>query len=96
MFIQVVESVGQVKVTAAKGEGAARVFGPLSGAYVKCFAKLKTGDIDFYKDGYTDLRGRFDYVSLSTKKLKEVERFAILVVGDAYGACVKEAALPSK
>lgn len=96
LLVQVVDAFGQVKVSAAKGEGAARVYGPLPGAYVKCFAKLKTGVVDFYKDGYTDLRGRFDFASLSTDKLKSVERFAILVVGDEFGACVKEAAPPSK
>ncbi|MEN9733905.1 MAG: hypothetical protein RLZ45_1900, partial [Verrucomicrobiota bacterium] len=34
-------------------------------AYVKVFARLPGGVIRFYKDGYTDLRGRFDYSSLN-------------------------------
>ena len=34
-------------------------------AYVKVFARLPGGVIRFYKDGYTDLRGRFDYASLN-------------------------------
>lgn len=38
----------------------------ISKAYVKVYARLKNGQIRFYKDGYTDLRGRFDYASLNT------------------------------
>jgi hypothetical protein len=34
---------------------------PVPKIYVKCFAKMKTGKTRFYKDGYTDLRGSFDY-----------------------------------
>ncbi len=39
---------------------------PVSKAYVKVYARLKNGQIRFYKDGYTDLRGKFDYASLNT------------------------------
>jgi hypothetical protein len=101
LLVQVIEGFGQVKVAAAKpaaagaSAGAGRAYGPLPGAYVKCFAKLKSGVVDFYKDGYTDLRGRFDYASLSTDKLKSVDKFAILVYSDEFGACVKEAGPPS-
>lgn len=38
---------------------------PVSKAYVKVYAKLKNGTVRFFKDGYTDLRGRFDYASLN-------------------------------
>ena len=38
---------------------------PLPKAYVKVYAKLNNGTIRFFKDGYTDLRGRFDYASLN-------------------------------
>ena len=30
---------------------------------MKVYAELEDGPIRFHKDGYTDLRGRFDYVS---------------------------------
>lgn len=39
---------------------------PVSKAYVKTYAKLKSGSIRFMKDGYTDLRGKFDYASLNS------------------------------
>lgn len=38
---------------------------PVAKAYVKVYARLKGGAIRFYKDGYTDLRGKFDYASLN-------------------------------
>lgn len=38
---------------------------PVSKAYVKVYAKLNNGTLRFFKDGYTDLRGRFDYASLN-------------------------------
>ncbi|MBI5817513.1 MAG: hypothetical protein HZA88_00850 [Verrucomicrobia bacterium] len=38
---------------------------PVSRAYVKVYARLKNGTVRFFKDGYTDLRGRFDYASLN-------------------------------
>jgi hypothetical protein len=38
---------------------------PLGKAYVKVYARLQNGTLRFYKDGYTDLRGRFDYASLN-------------------------------
>ena len=34
-------------------------------AYEKVYARLKNGTVRFFKDGYTDLRGRFDYASLN-------------------------------
>lgn len=69
---------------------------PLPGTYVKVYARKHTGNIDFYKDGYTDLRGFFDYASLSTDDLDHVERFAILVASDQHGALVREAAPPKR
>jgi hypothetical protein len=38
---------------------------PLPKAYVKVYAKLNNGTVRFFRDGYTDLRGRFDYASLN-------------------------------
>ena len=35
-------------------------------AYVKVYARLRNGTVRFFKDGYTDLRGRFDYASLNS------------------------------
>jgi hypothetical protein len=93
MRVAVTEAYGRVKVTAAD-TGA-----PLPRTYVKVY--WREGDRGaqaggkFYKDGYTDIRGVFDYTALSTDELARVQRFALLVVSDAHGAAVREAAPPS-
>ncbi len=48
------------------------------------------------KDGYTDLRGRFDYVSLNSNELENTRRLAVLVLSDAFGAVVREAPPPKQ
>jgi hypothetical protein len=90
LAVQVVEAYGQVKVS---HRGTRK---PLAKAYVKAYARTKDGSVRFYKDGYTDLRGRFDYSSLSTDDLDRVDRFALLVLSDAHGAVVQEAAPPKR
>jgi hypothetical protein len=52
--------------------------------------------VAFYKDGYTDPRGTFDYATLSTDDLDRVERFALLVAHDEAGASVVEAEPPPR
>ncbi len=69
---------------------------PLPMTYVKVYARMKGGDVRFYKDGYTDLRGRFDFVSLSTDELDNVEKFAILVLNEEHGAVIREAVPPKR
>ena len=68
----------------------------LPAAYVKAHARMSGGRVQFYKDGYTDLRGRFDYATLSTDDLDRVERFALLVVHDEAGSTVVEADPPTR
>jgi hypothetical protein len=88
--VHVVESYGQVRVS-EREQGR-----PLSRAYVKTYARFKDGTVRFYKDGYTDLAGRFDYATLSTDELDRVERFAILVIHETRGAIIREAAVPQR
>ncbi len=90
MAVQVIENYGHLAV---KHQTSGR---PLSKVYVKVYARMKDGRARFYKDGYTDLRGRFDYTSLNTNELDFVERFSLLVLSDEHGAVVKEAAVPKR
>jgi hypothetical protein len=90
LSLQVIENYGQLRVT-GKTSG-----GPLSRVYVKVYARMRDGRIRFYKDGYTDLRGRFDYASLNTNELDSVDRFSLLVLSDEFGASVREAAPPKR
>ncbi|MBN2452577.1 MAG: hypothetical protein JXR77_19490 [Lentisphaeria bacterium] len=87
---QLLETYGQVRVSHADSRK------PLAKVYVKVYARLADGKVRFYKDGYTDLRGRFDYASLSTDDLGGVERFAVLVLSDEHGAVVREVAPPAR
>lgn len=49
------------------------------------------------RDGYTDLRGRFDYVTLtSTADMSRVARYSLLVASREHGAVMLQAAPPPK
>ncbi len=87
---QLTAQYGQVRVLRASSQAA------LPATYVKVYARQHGGNVAFFKDGYTDLRGRFDYATLSTDDLDRVERFALLVVSDDAGATVLEAAPPPR
>jgi hypothetical protein len=90
LALQLVENYGQLLVTSEKTNT------PLPKTYVKVYARKKNGTVEFYKDGYTDLRGRFEYASLSTNDLDNVDRFSILILSDTQGAVVREAAPPKQ
>ncbi|MGE0609645.1 MAG: hypothetical protein AB7O62_21315, partial [Pirellulales bacterium] len=90
MNVQMIESYGQVRVS----QGAKNA--PLSQVYVKVYARMNDGSVRFYKDGYTDLRGRFDYTSLNTNELEIVNRFSILLLSEEQGAIVREANPPKR
>jgi len=90
LAVQWVENYGQLKVTQAKTGK------PLPAVYVKVFARMPGGQVRFYKDGYTDLRGRFDYTSLSAKEARGAQRFAVLVLSDEQGAVIREVAPPTQ
>ncbi|MCA9198366.1 MAG: hypothetical protein KDA87_12540 [Planctomycetales bacterium] len=88
--VQISENYGQLQVNEQIRQR------PLSTAYVKVYAQMNDGSVRFYKDGYTDLRGRFDYTSLSTNELDNVQKFSILVMSETNGAVVKEAQPPKR
>ncbi|MEZ6184492.1 MAG: hypothetical protein R3F62_05705 [Planctomycetota bacterium] len=90
LSVQLAQGMGQLSV-AAREDGT-----PVVGAYVKVYTRRSGGDTRFYKDGYTDHRGRFDYASLSTDDLDGAERFAILVLSSERGAVIREASPPSR
>ena len=88
--VQLVENYGQVRVAHSETDK------PLPETYVKVYARLGNGQSRFYKDGYTDLRGRFDYASLNTGDLDDARDFSILVLHDRHGAAIREAKPPSR
>ena len=90
LAVRVVEPYGQVAVTrVADGK-------PVAKAYVKVYARSDDDHVVFHKDGFTDLRGRFDYASLSTDDALRAKRFAILVISPEDGAAIREADAPGR
>lgn len=80
---------------------------PIRGGYVKVYAELKSGNAStvFWKDGYTDLVGRFAYATVSTSVgssgassndggLGAVKRFVLFVDGGKEGCVVKTVPVP--
>ena len=90
LAVQMIDNYGQVRVTDVKSGK------PLSRVYVKTYARMNDGRVQFFKDGYTDLRGRFDYASLNTDDLNNVRKFAVLVLSDTHGATVEETNPPKQ
>jgi len=87
-------------VQLAEDEGELRVINkdtnrPMEGAYCKVYGQSRvTGSHEFFKDGYTDLRGRFDYLTLSTDQVRQVSRLAILIKTEKAGSVIKECDIP--
>jgi len=90
LAVQIFENYGQIKVDSKRSRAA------VPQAYIKVYAKLHDGTTEFYKDGYTDLRGRFDYASISNSRLDDVSKFSILVSTDSLGAVVRQARPPAR
>ena len=73
--VQVAREARQLRVRRTDGR-------PLAGAYVKVYARDASGrETKFHKDGYTDLRGAFDYESVSTDTDFRPAEFAVFVQG---------------
>ncbi len=88
--VQIVNSFGQLKVANAK-DGK-----PLPKTYVKVYSMDANGIVKFYKDGYTDLRGRFDYASQSNLSTDDLVKFSILIQNDLYGTVIRETEPPKQ
>ncbi len=58
---------------------------PVSAAYVKVYCE-RDGEPEFLKDGYTDLRGKFDYRTLTDDTPPATGRLAILITHPNHGS----------
>ena len=87
---QIVDQYGHLLVTHANDKR------PLPEVYVKVYARKTDGSVHFYKDGYTDLRGRFDFASLSNQELDDLQQFSMLVLSPEHGAVVRQAGIPKE
>ncbi|MEM9280921.1 MAG: hypothetical protein AAGA96_03780 [Verrucomicrobiota bacterium] len=88
--VEISPNYGRVRV-AREGDGA-----PLSKTYVKVYARMSDGSVRFFKDGYTDLSGNFDYVSLNTNEIDQVERLSLMLMSEEHGSVVEEVVPPQR
>ncbi|EPY16068.1 hypothetical protein STCU_11570 [Strigomonas culicis] len=89
MNVVVNRHYGQVKVTRAADNK------PLPSVYVKVFALKHDGSSKFFKDGYTDLRGCFEYTAVNgVGDYASISEFSLLVC-EKHGAVLRRAPPPS-
>ena len=87
IHVVITESLGELKVL----KSIDKKLKPIIKAYVKVYVELNNNnDIQFYKDGYTDLNGKFNYLALNTDQLKNAKKFYIFVSEEKHGATIKE------
>ena len=72
LYVIITESIGELKVIDNNLK-------PIIKAYVKVYVELDNKDVQFYKDGYTDLNGKFNYIALNTDQLNKIEKFYIYI-----------------
>lgn len=82
------EGFGELKVTDKQDR-------PLSKVYVKVYAKHTGGEVKFFRDGYTDIRGKIEYAQSSSGKLGSIEKFSVFIMSDELGSLTKECIPPS-
>ena len=66
----------------------------LSQVYVKIFVQMNDGKSLFFKDGFTDIRGKFEYAKASgssSMKTSSFKKFAIFVSHPTLGSIIKDA-----
>ncbi|KAN0027826.1 hypothetical protein ACTFIV_009650 [Dictyostelium citrinum] len=88
LAVYITEKVGQLRVVHKQKSQ------PISKTYIKVYSKNKNGVVEFFKDGYTDIAGYFDYSTVSSLDISNVSKLSILVLSNQYGAVIKEAKPP--
>ena len=83
LIITITESIGELKVIDNNLQSIIK-------AYVKVYVELNGNKIEFYKDGYTDLNGKFNYLALNTDQLKNAKKFFIFVSEEKHGSTIRE------
>ena len=73
--IQIKETYGKIKIISQIDNK------PIRKAYIKVFAKIKSG--------YTDIHDKFDYVSVSSHQMTDIQKFALLIITRDHGYAIK-------
>ena len=93
--VTISENIGEIKVVDKEHKPLQKVIKLMKQVYVKCFVRMNNKTVKFFKDGYTDLRGRFNFLGLNTNNLRNLERFAIFVLHPELGSVIKDCNPPS-
>ena len=88
--VQLLENYGQLQVSDVSNQK------PIAKTYVKVYARTSDGSVQFHKDGYTDLRGRFDYATQSNTSIDGVRQFSILILSEKQGAVIRQVNPPKE
>ena len=88
MDVEIFENFGEVKVIDKYGRAIVK-------AYVKAYILETNNEILFYKDGYTDFRGIFNYASLNSSEMKKIQKFSLLIISEEHGALIRECNPPN-
>ena len=84
LYIMITESIGELRVLDQNLK-------PLVKAYVKVYAKLDDeNNIIFYKDGYSDLNGKFNYLIINNNLIKQIKKFYVYIYEVNHGDTIKE------
>merc|ERR1711937_168213 len=69
---------------------------PMEQVYCKIFGRRKdNGEPIFFKDGYTDFRGRFNYSRRSDDQLANMTELVGLAYTDSFGALIFSVPFPT-
>lgn len=82
------KDTGKVKVTTKQGAA-------LSKVYVKCFAKTTSNQVIFFRDGYTDIRGSFNYFDIKNIEGRNIKEFALFVSDEKLGCLTSVVEAPT-
>lgn len=90
LLVQTAPKLGEIRVLDRETNQ------PMEQVYMKIFGKRKdNGDSIFYKDGYTDMRGRFNYAKRSDNQVDQMSELVGLAYTDSFGALIFNVPFPN-
>jgi len=89
LLVQTAPKLGEIRVLDRETNQ------PMDLVYCKIFGRRKdNGESIFYKDGYTDIRGRFNYSGRSDDQLDHMSELVGLAYTDSFGALIFQVPFP--
>merc|ERR1712096_595709 len=90
LLVQTAPKLGEIRVLDRETNQ------PMELVYCKVFGRRKdNGEPIFYKDGYTDVRGRFNYSARSDDQMDHMTELVGLAYTDSFGALIFQVPFPT-